>query len=206
MGKVELNKKIKEENLLEAAFQLFTTKGIHKTSISDIVEKSGVAKGTFYLYFHDKYDIYDKLTGRKAMQLFMSVHRTMDPEIYREFPDRVIYMIDGVLDAFTKNHQLLKFISKNLSWGAYRSLKYDISNGTVDEEFMAIYKRILEETSQVYRDPEFMLYMILELTSAACYDPILTGKPVGLQELKEELHSIILGIIEHHKLPAAAEA
>ncbi len=51
MSKIESNKKQKEESLLDAAFTLFTSKGINKTSISDIVAKSGVAKGTFYLYF-----------------------------------------------------------------------------------------------------------------------------------------------------------
>ena len=38
------------------AFELFTTKGLTKTTISDIVDQAGVAKGTFYLYFKDKYD------------------------------------------------------------------------------------------------------------------------------------------------------
>ena len=57
MGKLESNKKKKEDALYNTAFELFTTKGTNKTTISDIVEKAGVAKGTFYLYFKDKYDI-----------------------------------------------------------------------------------------------------------------------------------------------------
>ena len=57
MGKIDNNKKYKKETLLNTAFDLFTTKGINKTSISDIVDNAGVAKGTFYLYFSDKYDI-----------------------------------------------------------------------------------------------------------------------------------------------------
>ncbi len=56
-SKIDKNKQLKRQSLLETAFMLFTTKGIHKTSISDIVENAGVAKGTFYLYFKDKYDI-----------------------------------------------------------------------------------------------------------------------------------------------------
>ena len=43
--------KVKEDSLLNTAFSLFTTKGVSKTSISDIVNNAGVAKGTFYLYF-----------------------------------------------------------------------------------------------------------------------------------------------------------
>ena len=56
MGKAEENKLRKRESLLDTAFKLFTEKGIHNTSIADIVEQAGVAKGTFYLYFKDKYD------------------------------------------------------------------------------------------------------------------------------------------------------
>ena len=50
MKKVELNKKKKQDALLNTAYQLFTEKGFQKTSISDIVNEAGVAKGTFYLY------------------------------------------------------------------------------------------------------------------------------------------------------------
>ncbi|MBQ5360717.1 MAG: helix-turn-helix transcriptional regulator, partial [Lachnospiraceae bacterium] len=56
-GKAEANKKMKKDALLKTAFELFTDQGIHDTTISNIAEKAGVAKGTFYLYFKDKYDI-----------------------------------------------------------------------------------------------------------------------------------------------------
>ena len=45
MGKVDENKKKKKEALFNTAYELFTTKGINATAISDIVEKAGVAKG-----------------------------------------------------------------------------------------------------------------------------------------------------------------
>ncbi len=51
MRKVDQNKKQKKDSLLDAAFGLFMENGFHKTSISDIVNQAGVAKGTFYLYF-----------------------------------------------------------------------------------------------------------------------------------------------------------
>ena len=51
MGKAEENKQHKRLSLLNTAFELFTTKGVNKTSISEISEQAGIAKGTFYLYF-----------------------------------------------------------------------------------------------------------------------------------------------------------
>lgn len=71
MGKADQNKKLKMENLLNTSFELFTSQGINKTSIQDIVNKAGVAKGTFYLYFKDKYDIRNRLIAHKSSQLFM---------------------------------------------------------------------------------------------------------------------------------------
>ena len=59
MGKIELNKMQKNTTLLQTAFDLFTEKGFAKTTISDIVNQAGLAKGTFYLYFKDKYDLRD---------------------------------------------------------------------------------------------------------------------------------------------------
>lgn len=51
LGKIEVNKKQKKESLLNTAFSLFTSKGFQKTSISDIVNSAGVAKGTFIYIF-----------------------------------------------------------------------------------------------------------------------------------------------------------
>ena len=53
--KVIENKIQKENRLLSAAFELLTENEIQKVSVNDIVNKANVAKGTFYLYFKDKY-------------------------------------------------------------------------------------------------------------------------------------------------------
>ena len=69
MGKVETNKKRKKNALFQTAYELFTDKGFAKTTISDIVNKAGLAKGTFYLYFKDKYDLRDRLIAYQAGKL-----------------------------------------------------------------------------------------------------------------------------------------
>ena len=77
MGKVESNKKQKKDALFNTAFELFTTKGTNKTTISDIADKAGVAKGTFYLYFKDKYDIRNKLVSYKTKELFYRAYQSV---------------------------------------------------------------------------------------------------------------------------------
>lgn len=44
----------KKQRLIESSIELFAEKGYHRTSIQEIVEKSGVSKGAFYLYFSSK--------------------------------------------------------------------------------------------------------------------------------------------------------
>ena len=58
---ITAKKELKEKELYIAGYELFLKKGIEKTSIGEIVERAGVAKGTFYLYFKDKYDLLNKL-------------------------------------------------------------------------------------------------------------------------------------------------
>ncbi|MER1987692.1 MAG: TetR family transcriptional regulator [Solibacillus sp.] len=44
----------KYNRILKASIEVISEKGLHKTSISDIVKKAEVAQGTFYLYFSSK--------------------------------------------------------------------------------------------------------------------------------------------------------
>jgi AcrR family transcriptional regulator len=47
---------LRRRELLQAAVDVFSEKGIASTSVDDIVRAAGVAKGTFYLYFATKDD------------------------------------------------------------------------------------------------------------------------------------------------------
>ncbi|WP_339214500.1 TetR family transcriptional regulator [Ornithinibacillus sp. FSL M8-0202] len=44
----------KRERIIQAAIDVFSEKGIEKATISEIVNKAGIAQGTFYLYFTSK--------------------------------------------------------------------------------------------------------------------------------------------------------
>ena len=115
MGKLDTNKKVKEDSLLNTAFSLFTTKGVSKTSISDIVNNAGVAKGTFYLYFKDKYDIRNKLVSHKSSQLFRNAIEALNASGKKlTFNERIIFIVDNIINQLNENKSLLTFIAKNL--------------------------------------------------------------------------------------------
>ncbi|WP_341429539.1 TetR/AcrR family transcriptional regulator [Clostridium chauvoei] len=122
MGKVEEKKRKKEEMLFNTAFNLFSTKGINNTAISDIVKSAGVGKGTFYLYFKDKYDIRDKLVTKKTGELFEKATIELKLNNINDFDKQVIFVIDYIIDQLNKDKLLLKMIARNLSWGIYKKL------------------------------------------------------------------------------------
>jgi AcrR family transcriptional regulator len=47
----------KKQRIMEAAELLFRTRRYHETTLDEIAQKAGVAKGTLYLYFSDKEDL-----------------------------------------------------------------------------------------------------------------------------------------------------
>lgn len=52
---------LRREQMLRAATKVFAAKGYHRASVSDIIEAAGVARGTFYLYFEGKREIFAEL-------------------------------------------------------------------------------------------------------------------------------------------------
>jgi len=61
--------------ILARARDVFARKGYHQAKIDDIVAAAGVARGTFYLYFHDKKSIFEELVNRFFQTIAMAVAR-----------------------------------------------------------------------------------------------------------------------------------
>ena len=195
MGKVEVNKEMKKNALYRTAFELFTTQGIAKTTISDIVQQAGVAKGTFYLYFKDKYDINNKLVIHRASKLFddaMEHMRECEVEGYR---DRILFVINDIIDALTQDKVLLMFISKNLGLGFSR---YAMESPAVNEDnvIREAAEQLLADIGDEIKEPRLMMYMIIELTGSSIYSSILYDQPVRIDEFKPYLYGAINSIID----------
>lgn len=199
MGKILENKLLKKESLMSKAFDLFVKNGINKTSISDIVNEAGVAKGTFYLYFKDKYDIHNKIIKHKSSEIFSKALDELKTQDISEFDDRVIFVIDSIINQLSKNKSLLKLIAKNLSWGIFKSVLI-IDDNTDDINFMQVYNEMILGSDIEFEEPEIMLFMIVELVSSTCYSSILYSEPRDINELKPYLYKSVRNIIDSHKI------
>lgn len=197
MGKVDENKKKKKEALFNTAYELFTTKGINSTAISDIVEKAGVAKGTFYLYFKDKYDIKNKLVVHKTRELFDAAGAALAAAGIHGLEEQLIFIIDHVINTLMENKPLLNFISKNLVMGALRSTL--ITGEKSDNDTYERFLELVEQDDYSYDDIDVMLFTIVELAGSTAYNSILYGEPLPFEEYKPFLYRSVRLIIESHR-------
>ena len=203
MGKIDENKRKKKEALFNTAYELFTTKGITSTTISDIVEKAKVAKGTFYLYFTNKYDIKNKLVVHKTQELFDAAGAALEKEQIHGLEDQMIFLIDHLINHLKDDRALLNFISKNLVMGALRSALLTGENS--DRE---IYNHFLEQVvadDYEYKDVDVMLFTIVELAGSAGYNSMMYEEPIPIDDYKPFLYRTVRLIIRSHRADAKME-
>jgi len=63
----------RRRQLLDVALELFAERGYHATSISHIIDRADVARGTFYQYFRSKREIFDSLLDHLFAEVIASV-------------------------------------------------------------------------------------------------------------------------------------
>lgn len=70
----------KRQRIVDLALEEFANHPYGQASISRVVEQAGIAKGSFYQYFEDKFDLYSWLiTGHIAPAKFASIHVASAP-------------------------------------------------------------------------------------------------------------------------------
>ncbi len=190
--KIEQNKKEKQQALYETAFDLFITKGLTQTTIADIAQKAGVAKGTFYLYFKDKYDIKNRLIVHKARDFFQEADEMILKEKIQGKKAQLHFLVGYYLTYMAARPTTLSFFSKNLSWGLLRG----IFEGAEEDAptYQCDVLSLFAEEEQRQRD-SLLLYTIVELVSSSCTNCILYQQPLPIEEYRPFLHRCIDGIL-----------
>lgn len=197
-SKVLLNKAEKKKRIEDAAFTLFTQiDDFSKITIDQIVKKAQVAKGTFYLYFHDKVQLVNSMIIDKGSSILEeAMEEAMQANIHDPI-DRFLYLVDYIITYFKKNPLVLNVIKKDLSWSIlHRELK--------SERYPQLQKMVSQFgmylMSLGYSEQEAyqLLFMMIELISSICYscislkqvDTIDDMKPMLFQSLRNMMKPV----------------
>ncbi len=112
MVKKKKKKKVISCELIEQhAEKLFIKNGVEKTSVNEIVQCTGIAKGTFYLYFKNKDELVDSIITRYTKDFLEKVlmpHGDGD-EL------KIKPLSEAIIEYFSKNHFYLEELRRNLT-------------------------------------------------------------------------------------------
>jgi AcrR family transcriptional regulator len=76
LGKREIQKQQVRERILDEALILFSERGFEKTTVTDIVGKCEIARGTFYNYFPDMNSLFDALINQLNQRIIEAIQQT----------------------------------------------------------------------------------------------------------------------------------
>ncbi|MDR1449484.1 MAG: TetR/AcrR family transcriptional regulator [Propionibacteriaceae bacterium] len=68
---------VRRDEILDAASRLFTTKGYEATTISDLLDAVGIARGTLYHHFRSKENVLDGLIRRHGDQVLAGLREVV---------------------------------------------------------------------------------------------------------------------------------
>lgn len=104
----------KQERFYKAALAEFSSKGYHQASITQIVKKLDIAKGSIYQYFDDKFDLHQYLlfsSHEKLNEIRSLIDRSFDGDLSQWFINRCLGEIKFLRQFPEENELILKVMS-----------------------------------------------------------------------------------------------
>ncbi|NLJ32034.1 MAG: TetR/AcrR family transcriptional regulator [Clostridiales bacterium] len=194
-ARLENKKMLKENALLDAAFDLFARIGVNGTTIDEIVKKAGVAKGTFYLYFKDKYDILDMVVVRKTTALLSDAIAAAKARAYEDRADEAAFFTGYLIDQLARDKLLMRIIHKNLSLSLYHKVINDPVRGVELKQVVEDFKRSIQCGGYSGQEMDHLLFILLEMTGSVCYSSIINSEPAPIETIKPILLKTIRKIL-----------
>lgn len=178
------------QKLLNAAEEVFGTKGYFHTSITDITSKAGVAQGTFYFYFPGKQDIFEQLVRDLSHNLRREISQTLGGINSRRVAEERGF---AAFFAYVKKHpnlyrivQEAEFVDEELYKWYYRRLAQGYINGV---------HAAIEAGEFHSLDPETVAYALMGIADALGMRWILwEEKEVPPQVLRDTMALIMNGL------------
>jgi AcrR family transcriptional regulator len=98
----------KRQHIMLAAEKLFTTRRFHEITLDDIAHKAKIGKGTIYLYFGNKDDLFFQTATSGFEELCQLLQNAPQAVNFRE---ELLTACTQITDFFEKRHQLFRMMN-----------------------------------------------------------------------------------------------
>lgn len=101
-------KKGKRELILEAAINVFSTKGYHNTRMEEIATQAGVGKGTIYEYFSSKLHLFQEMM-EESVRFYTKKLINFDSESI-PFAEKIFLLLEGHIQFCKEYKELTRIV------------------------------------------------------------------------------------------------
>jgi len=98
----------KSDVIIDAAVQVFSSKGYHNTRMEEIAIAAGIGKGTIYEYFESKLQLFQAMMER-SLQAYYNKMETTDRQ-QLPFRDRLCHLFEAHFSFSRENKDLARII------------------------------------------------------------------------------------------------
>ncbi|MFH0879726.1 MAG: TetR/AcrR family transcriptional regulator [Lentisphaerota bacterium] len=98
----------KRNDILRAAEHVIQNRRYHEIKLDDIAKAAAVGKGTLYLYFKDKEELFFQLLMEAFDALYAVVQRIVESK--RPFQDKLAETMEAMTDFMDRRHRLVHFM------------------------------------------------------------------------------------------------
>ncbi|MEE0931182.1 MAG: TetR/AcrR family transcriptional regulator [Acutalibacteraceae bacterium] len=98
-----------KDNVIEVAEDLFSKNGYGKTTVSEIIDKVNIAKGTFYYYFQSKEEVLDCIVEKRVNSLLKKVNEVKSANNLT-LPEKIVGIIQSQKLESTEERKILEEI------------------------------------------------------------------------------------------------
>lgn len=191
-------KEEKRKALLNSAYFLFTEKGISNTSIAQICEKAGVAKGTFYLYFKDKEGILKALNMKLSHQLLSDAYFYMKKHKQDEFVENIVVMAKYLIRRMKKDTDLVLMMKKDFIWDVTEKTFMTMDDPLIHD----IREEILHyatATNQNVTSLLVKLFSMISMIFSVSYSCLIDHLPGEMNIAEKEIYDMIRSVFSAQK-------
>jgi AcrR family transcriptional regulator len=195
VSRAEKQRKLRRQQVLDAARTVFSQHGYHATSIDDLIEAAGIARGTFYLYFESKRAIFDELLDGLFATLASTVHRI---DVSPGAPPPVEQMnatVDLVFRTLVENRETARLLLREaVGIDAEFDQKLNDFYGRLESLIVRAVTTGIEMGLVRQLDPKVVARCILGAAKEVVHDAFVQNDPekVDVQRLGRELIAFTL--------------
>jgi AcrR family transcriptional regulator len=181
----------KRAKILLAAAELFATQPFHKVLLSDVAEAAAVGKGTLYIYFKSKEDLYLSVLYSGFSRLVDQLSERINDDTHSPLQNLEAVIKETVRFAYQNPH-LFEVMRTVPGWDAVDRVKWDAKRRELKKLIESIIRHGIFEGIFIDAHPEFTARYIPGLVRSVLLEGIET---VDREALTDHIMHFVRGAI-----------